>query len=240
MKMNHKNDAREQKQGMTLAEVMVAVTVFSLLMGGFMQFFTNTYQMSFISNQKMLINADMRKITNEMTYEARDAAYGLVYKSFFPQAGGDFRNPASGLQASDYILRDEETGDLLVLVYYGLDPNPADTIRPPIKRVVGYYRSIENTQQNIGPVRKFDFMVPDIYQNYPIEKLIPPATSFPEHRVVLEFSRGLADERLFFNYLDKGIMVNGQIFHGNAYKRVTDTYNFTITPRGPTGNEDYP
>jgi len=50
--------------------------------------------------------------------------------------------------------------------------------------------------------------------------------------LVIELSRGLADERLFYNFWGRSVMVNGQIHHGNDAKRVTETYNFTISPRG--------
>ena len=49
---------------------------------------------------------------------------------------------------------------------------------------------------------------------------------------MLELAKGLANERLFYNYRDHSIVVNGQILHGNAARSVTNTYNFTISPRG--------
>ena len=48
----------------------------------------------------------------------------------------------------------------------------------------------------------------------------------------MELARGLANESLFSNLRDLTIIVNGEIVHGNNAKRVTDTYNFTISPRG--------
>lgn len=54
-----------------------------------------------------------------------------------------------------------------------------------------------------------------------------------QHRVVLELSRGLAEGVLFYNYQGQSVIVRGEIIHpGNRQKRATNTYNFTVTPRG--------
>jgi prepilin-type N-terminal cleavage/methylation domain-containing protein len=229
------------KRAMTLVEILITLSISGLLIAGLTTFFINTYKLNFTSNQRIFINSDIRKITNEMTENARDATIGLVYASFYPDPiNGDFRSPATDMTAQDYQLRDNETGDLLVLVYYDQDPNPADTVRPPIVRLVGYYRSIDDPVNNIGPVRRFDIAISGSDQNKAVEELIPSVASQEDHALILEFSRGLANGHLFYNFRSRGIMVNGQIYHGNAAKRVTNTYNFTITPRGPRGNEQYP
>ena len=45
--------------------------------------------------------------------------------------------------------------------------------------------------------------------------------------------RGLSDNGLLFvNYQNRSALVRAKILHGNQAKRVTNTYNFTITPRG--------
>jgi hypothetical protein len=49
---------------------------------------------------------------------------------------------------------------------------------------------------------------------------------------VVELAKGLADNQLFSNFRERTIIVNGEIVHGSAAKRVTDTYNFTVSPRG--------
>jgi hypothetical protein len=50
---------------------------------------------------------------------------------------------------------------------------------------------------------------------------------------VIELSKGLSNGKLFYNYYDRSIMVRGEIIHrGTATRRATNTYNFTVTPRG--------
>ncbi|MBC2594560.1 type II secretion system protein [Ruficoccus amylovorans] len=145
--------------------------------------------------------------------------------------------------ASYFRKRDGESGDFLLLITYGDDLSPYDTgtgtrypddvdYTKPVVKLVGYFRSVENASAQTGPVRKFTVYPTGSNRFKPIEELIPRpelASTFP---VVIELSKGLANQRLFYNFRDTSIMVNGQIIHGSNAKRVTDTYNFTISPRG--------
>lgn len=214
-----------ERGGFTLAEMMVTLAVLGLVMAGMTAFYRQTTLMMFTSDQKLKINADVRNITNELTDNARDANHFTIYNSFYD----DFRTQAPH---EDWRLHDGESGDVLVLIFYGPDPNPMDSTPPPIVRVIGYYRSIENQTENTGPVRKFDVTITGANQLLKIEQLVPDATQESSFRQVIELSKGLANGRLFYNFRDRSIMINGQIFHGNDAKRVTDTYNFTISPRG--------
>ena len=36
----------------------------------------------------------------------------------------------------------------------------------------------------------------------------------------------------FINFADRSIIVQTRVLHGSRAKRVTNTYNFAITPRG--------
>lgn len=70
-----------------------------------------------------------------------------------------------------------------------------------------------------------------------IEGLLPPATAanaqMASARLVINDLRGLGVNGSFFvNYLNRSVLVRSKILHGNQAKRVTNTYNFTVTPRG--------
>jgi prepilin-type N-terminal cleavage/methylation domain-containing protein len=70
-----------------------------------------------------------------------------------------------------------------------------------------------------------------------IETLLPPATlAWAQNtmgRIVINDMRGLGPNASYFvNYLNRSVLVRAKILHGNLAKRVTNTYNFTITPRG--------
>lgn len=51
-------------------------------------------------------------------------------------------------------------------------------------------------------------------------------------RVIVQLAKGLADKSLFFQMNKESVLVKAEIFHGNNAKKVTNTYNFTISPRG--------
>ncbi len=70
-----------------------------------------------------------------------------------------------------------------------------------------------------------------------IETLLPPATAasaqMASARLVINDLRGLGpDASYFVNFLNRSVLVRAKILHGNQAKRVTNTYNFTVTPRG--------
>lgn len=70
-----------------------------------------------------------------------------------------------------------------------------------------------------------------------IESLLPPATDSwaknADFKMLVNDVRGLTDDGcLYENFQNRSILVRMRILHGNAAKRVTNTYNFTITPRG--------
>ncbi|MDP0496688.1 MAG: prepilin-type N-terminal cleavage/methylation domain-containing protein [Verrucomicrobiota bacterium JB024] len=145
--------------------------------------------------------------------------------------------------ASYFRKRDGESGDFLLLITYGDDLSPYDTAAgtkypddvdytKPITKLVGYFRVVEDETNQTGPVRKFIVYPRGSDQYKPLEDLIPSSTNADDYPVVIELSKGLANQRLFYNFRDTSIMVNGQIMHGTKVKRLTDTYNFTISPRG--------
>ena len=217
-------------RGMTLTELLIVMTVMSVIMAGLARFYMDSTLLLFTTEGKLQINANIRKITSEMADNCRNANHFTIYEDFYDS----FRSPPPGINHEDYRLHDGESGDVLVLIFYGRDPNPVDSTPAPIERLIGYYRSIdtESATPNTGPVRKFDIMIPASQQNLKVEQLIPDASQISSFSTVIELSRGLANGRLFYNFRDRSIMVNGQIYHGNIAKRITDTYNFTVSPRG--------
>ena len=216
------------RAGFTLIELLLSLTILGLVMAGISSFFFQTNGMLFTNTAKLQINRDIRAITNEMTDNARNANHFTLYDSFYD----DFRNPLPPLTGADYRQRDAETGDCVVFIFYGTDITPWDATPPPIEKIVGYFRSIDDISNNTGPIRKFDVDIAVSDQYNTIESLIPAISTVGTHETIVELSEGLADGKLFYNFRERSIMVNGQIYHGNDYKRVTDTYNFTISPRG--------
>jgi hypothetical protein len=143
-------------------------------------------------------------------------------------------------------MRPNESGDALLLVqksaYAEMAEHGVDPLHDPrpITRLILYYRIItgEENGAQVGPVMRWegdfsDSPIVDSNDIRKVEELIPPFNQLvAESQQVVAFSEGLSDGRLFFNYLNRTAMINGKILHGNKAKWVTDTYNFSISPRG--------
>lgn len=199
-----------------------------MVSGGLLSFHVQMLKGGLFSEQKNMINRDIRKVTTEFNDIAKEANYFVLYNSF---AGGD-RN------SEEDRLYSNRSGDFVVFVF--TSPNAATFGSQPVDRIVGYFREPQDLEDvsNVGPVLKFD-----IDYNSPVdigdsgsvtlEDLFPSSSgengNFDQ---VVELSKGLANGKLFYNFEKKSIMVNGQIFHGNSGNRITDTYNFTVSPRG--------
>ncbi len=208
-----KIDKHLRKKGYSLVEVIVALTISVAVIGGVMSFYIQFYKVSFINEQKNKINHDMRQLTGELTRAGRQANDHFIYKSI---------STADRDTASDRLLTDS-SGDFLLFIYKD------NSTEVEISKIIGYFR--ENNGDDLGPVRRFerDFSPAS---NLPMESLIPAPQQLKNSPKVIELSKGLADGRLFYNFLGRSIIINGQIYHGNNAKRVTETYNFTISPRG--------
>jgi hypothetical protein len=118
---------------------------------------------------------------------------------------------------------------MLVLVYLDV----ADSSK--IARVVGYYRD-PNEVDGEAPVRKFDRKIsPSVAAD--VWTLLPALSTAQTNTEVIELSKNVDAQQLFYNFYDRSIMVKCDIIHRtgtgkNHYERATNTYNFTVSPRG--------
>jgi len=233
--------AGNNRRGFTLLEMMIVVFVLGLIMMMSMGFFIESIKATFVSEQKNMINGDIRTLTAQLAEAAKEANFTALYKSF---SEGDRDN------VGDRLL-DGNSGDFLVFGFQE-EPDLSTTLNAPvpISRLIGYYRAPQNPDDpaSEGPVRLFDTDQDFGYAAAgepllaPIDPLDPPsmeeilaelypASTLNTNRAVVEMSEGLANHRLFYNFGKSTIMVNGKIIHGVEAKRVTDTYNFTISTR---------
>ena len=222
---NTASKSKKRRLGFSLPEVTVALSIFSMVSGGLLSFHVQMIKGGLFSEQKNRINRDIRMVTNEFNEVAKEANYFVLYNSF----------ANSDRDSEEDRLFSNRSGDFVVFVF--TSPTAATFGSQPVDRVVGYFRSAQNLGDvtNVGPVMKFDttFSSPiDIgnSSSTKLEDLFPsPGGDFDE---IVELSKGLANGKLFYNFEKKSIMVNGQIYHGLTGNRITDTYNFTISPRG--------
>lgn len=217
-------------RGMTLVEIMISsalVLIFTAGVGSVFYQVTNSYHYEV---GKLKVNKDIRGLTSEMTDNATYSNYFMIFPSFKDRTE-TFEVIENGVKKNvtvDASVNDGESGDCLLLVYH----NIADS--SVIEKLIGYYRSPDNPNDpaSEGPVRRFELNFnPGVTGD--IWTLMPPANKASSYPEVVELSQGLANGKLFYNYRDRSVMVKGNIIHpGSLNKRATNTYNFTISPRG--------
>ncbi len=227
---------RASAGGFTLVEVMIALTIMVSVLAMSSGFLMESTLINFRSTAKNNINRELRNTINRMAIEAKQSNFFLIYESAQDAERYD----------RDDRRRPNESGDALLLVfksgYPDMEALGMDPLRDPrpITRIILYYRD-PNTEIDgvtVGPVMRWekDFTadpITDAQEIREVELLLPPFTTLrSESTQVMAFSEGLVNGRLFYNFQNRTIMINGRIIHGNQAKWVTDTYNFSISPRG--------
>ncbi len=209
-----------------MVELIIALTISTMVLGGLLSFNIQLIKGGMFSEQKNQINRDIRKITTELSDVSKESNYFVIYKSF---DSGDHDDPEDRLYSN-------KSGDFVLFVHTS-DAAIGFGIFP-VERIVGYFResNSDGELEDVGPVRKFevDFNTPvDITtSSLTLESLIPSATSTTEFSEIVELSKGTIQGNMFYNYANKSVMVNGQLYHGQKGNRSSDTYNFTVSPRG--------
>jgi prepilin-type N-terminal cleavage/methylation domain-containing protein len=224
-----------RRAGMTLVEIMITSAIMGILSIVLMKGFISGLNIYYYETGKILINKDIRKFTSEMTENATYSNFFIIYPSYtsLTRTSPTLVNPADPDQGyttaiSSNQVADGQSGDCLVLAYK--DP----TNDRLISRLMIYFRSPDAT--GVGPVRRVDWPItPSSSAN--IYDLIPPIPDPTIYPVVVQLSVGLANGKLFYDFRDKAIIIKGQIIHqggmiNSAISTATNTYNFTVSPRG--------
>lgn len=226
------NTEKGNRSGFTMAEVIVVLAVTGIVLVGIAKLLLDTATTSFITAEKLDINADVREFTLQMAENARAANHFYIYPSF----------KADDRDNKDDRLRDGSSGDFLLLIFK--EPWPNLNSPEHYTRIVGYFRKADGN--NEGPVMRFEKFYHDPTGSAPpgssgkyvsaddtdVEDLLNDLTFNGDYKKIVQLSRGLSDGQLFYNYLDRSILVKAEIIHGNVAKRITDTYNYTVSPRG--------
>ena len=265
-----KRGANQTSRGFTLVELLTTMTVTTIVMAGLVPFFISNFRYLYSGEQKLLINSDIRHLTNELVETARSSNYFVLYESFYPQnfGSGNVKRDKNGsgvVNLADRMQAGQE-GSFIVFVFYDdpffdsrmydADPtnNPA-IMTVDVQRVVGYW--VAKNREISGEFAMYVFDTDDYRTagaaswitpwgvTFPIslnpavtvETIIPPATGAwafnSGFEIIVNDLEGLTPSGLFFeNFQNRSALVRAKILHGNQAKRVTNTYNFTITPRG--------
>ncbi len=247
---------------------MVTLGLVSLLIAGVVPFFASNYRYLFTGEQKLLINSDIRDLTNELVETARASNFFVLYQSFNDQtvAGLTVRRDANnnGTVNTNDRRQADEAGNFLLFVYYedpyfdsrffdGDDTNDPAIVNVRVNRLVAYWTAPNRRVAGENALYMFDTddaksgtswttpwgatLPATIDSANPIESLLPPATatwaSHASNTLLVNDLQGLAAGSLdFVNFQNRSVLVRMKILHGNQAKRVTNTYNFTVTPRG--------
>lgn len=196
------------KRAFSLAEVMVTTVVAGLIMGATMSFLLSASNFTAYNEGKLMVNHDIRKFTSQLSDYATYSNHFVIYKSYTDRTR----------------MTDGQSGDFLVLEFVDDDDPTLYT------GLIGFYRSATDTTE--GPVKKF-IIEYDEPQDELLEDLLPSTSSSNGHDEIIELSKGLSDGRLFHNFYGRSITVQGEILHhGSNLKRASNTYNFTVSPRG--------
>ncbi|MCH6256022.1 type II secretion system GspH family protein [Puniceicoccaceae bacterium K14] len=204
-----KGTKSNNRSGFSLAELLVATSLAGAAMAMVMGSFIFILRFSKTDEGKLQINRDIRSFTNELSNNASFANTFSIYKSFTDRT----------------LVSDTQSGDFLLLEFR--DKNDSSLV----SRIVGYYR-VTDGSDDPGPVQTFtlDYSTPS---DQSALTLIPSTSSSGTHTVVAELSQGLADGSLFFNFRNSSIVIRGELIHDiDGTTQVSNTYNFTISPRG--------
>ena len=217
---------RAVRSAFTLTEVLITTAISGMVLIAALAFFIHGLNIFSLDVGKNLVNRDIRTFTSELADNATYANYFQIFPGFTTRSA---TTTSSGVSVTtSAAVEDKQTGDMLVLIYK--DPANVDLVN----RLVGYYRAPADPDNptSEGPVRKFDLRISPS-SSASIYTLLPSTGTYATNEEVIEMSKGLANGRLFYNIRGKSVMVKGQILHRcNLIKRATNTYNFTISPRG--------
>lgn len=220
------------RSGFTLIEVLISTLILGFLIAGVFSFQIQSMLFGYSTEARNLINQDMRNLTQSLNDDARSANGFLIFEGMEDEFW----------DSADKAIQAGQSGDILLLIRYNRRAVPTSGGQSPISHIVAYYRNVDNETMNTGPVFRAEQSFPGLGSTDPIPDILENLFTAARPREMVEISRGLADGRLFHNFWNRSIMINAQLIHGigtergmsegGRFRRVTETYNFTVSPRG--------
>ena len=201
---------------------MFVVLISSFISIGLCQFIVDSARVMFTSTEKNDIVSNIRQFTGEMESVAKSSNVAYVYKTF---NSGDRATSANR-------LHDGQSGNFVMFISVQANTNPLNPDQ--ITKIVGYFLTPDAT--GTGPLKKFTLD----YSAAPLDSVAnPPETliagltaSSAQCKELIQLVQGLSSGNVFYDYMDRSVMVKSKFIQGNSDKRVTNTYSFTISPRG--------
>jgi prepilin-type N-terminal cleavage/methylation domain-containing protein len=216
----------QHRRGYTIAEVMIAMTIFSMVMYGLYQFSLQTSHIIYDSVQRMDIDAGMRRFSQRLQTDMITAKAFYLYTSFHT-------TDRDSIDGSDRLAADTN-GDFLLLVY--AEPQPYSNSTVYITKLVGYFRKPVTGIDSWGPVYRFEVDYADetivaASVDNVVETLI--ATQYYEstYPQVISSAKGLYGNRMYYNLKNQSVMVGLELYRGSAAKNTTELFHLTVSPR---------
>jgi prepilin-type N-terminal cleavage/methylation domain-containing protein len=234
---------KKNRSGMSLTEIMIALSLFVLVMSMASKFMieilTNANSSTFRLDQSEYI----QKFSDQVLLHARRANEFVLYKSNASADRDDATAPYVDRLAVD-TSTDPDThpaGDFLVFVYYEI-PKPAGQALHRKKLLEGYF--LEGTAGQIGKLRKVTIDLSAAPTADPVEKILTDHwgsdavfTDFLLNVRSLALPDGGTVPRFFYLRDSRSIIIAGQIYHASKNnitsdrRTYTDSFSFTISPR---------
>jgi hypothetical protein len=230
---------KNTRRAFTLAEIIVSLTVCGLVVACTTTVVRQIMRVYFYDTARLKINADMRKLTRDMTTDAVYANYFVIYPSFSERTVSASLN--GGTTSVDNFVASGGSGDFLVLVT--AETNSSGVIC--VSKLTGYYRDPpDGLATTLGPVRKFSVAVSPPAAT-PIHELLDtlmPVAQAHRNGTVIPLALGQANGDLFHNFFGRCVMIKSKIVEMGVdgtqpntsldAPQATHTYNFTVSPRG--------
>ena len=210
-----------ERAGITLPELLVALSVFAILIALVLNFYKEALLNTHFEAQKNELNSSLRTITGEFLTHARQADYILLYKSF---------NPRDRKSADDRLF-EGKAGDLLVMVTQGKGKENQLSNKRPIIKIVGYYRAPERPKkpETKGPLKRFVIDIPKGSAKAP-EDLMPQRES-KDFKEMASSVLGLTSQRAFYNLNNKNTIANMSLSVGSGNSEYSHRLNLTLSPK---------
>ena len=189
--MLHTPQSKYRKTGITLPGLLVALSVFAIVIALVLNFHKEVLVDTHFEAKKNELNSSLRTITSELLLHARQSDYILLYKRFNPR----------DRKSADGRLFEGKAGDLLVMASQGKGKENQLSNKRPIVKIADYYREPESTKnpQTKGSLKRFVIEIPKGSTKTP-EDLIPQRES-KQFKEMAPSVLGLTNERSFYNLL---------------------------------------
>lgn len=182
---------QSKQQGFTLAEILIAVTIFSLVIALATQFFIDSYASLYKSQTALEANRSSRSFLDVISEDGMEADLFVIY-------------PKYGSVSHSDRLSSGKSGDFLILAESQLG-----TLETEYQKLIGYYAK-KRTEDEYFDIIVFEYDVPDNSKTSSLETLVNKALTNGKERIVFAQVKRLGNEGMFVN-VDGG---NVFTFHG--------------------------